>query len=93
MATVWLSEGDWNVTVIQYFCTLSDEQSSVPRWLLSLVFIGDSLREGQGVSALTNACAAGSQPEKSAFHGQTAAKREKRRNKRAKIPFSSFSPL
>lgn len=50
-ATVWLSEGDWNVKIMQYFqrCTLSDEeepeQSSVRRWLVSLLFIGDSPRE------------------------------------------------
>lgn len=50
--TVWLSEGDWNVAIIRYFqrCTLGDEEkaerSGVPRWLVSLLFIGDSLREG-----------------------------------------------
>lgn len=49
-ATVWLSEGDWNVR-IQYFQgrTLSDEEkaerSGVRRWLVSLLFIGDSPRE------------------------------------------------
>lgn len=50
-ATVWLSEGDWNVRIIHYFQgrTLSDEEngerSGVRRWLVSLLFIGDSPRE------------------------------------------------
>lgn len=48
---VWLSEGDWNVKTIQYFqiCTLSDEENGerggARCWLVSLLFIGDSLRE------------------------------------------------
>lgn len=48
---LWLSGGDRNVKTRQYFqiCTLSDEEnagrSGVRRWLVSLLFIGDSLRE------------------------------------------------